>query len=112
MEFQISELEGISIIAPEGKILGGADAAQLNDIVHKLIQEKKNKFIIDLKAVELVNSSGLGILISNLTNVKNNGGDLRLAQVNDKVRQILQITKLLTVFRLFDTLDDAVKSFS
>lgn len=112
MEFHIQEIRTVSVISLDGKILGGADASQLNDIVHKLIKENKQKFVIDLKAVDLINSSGLGILISNLTNVKNTGGDLRLAQVTDKVRQILQITKLLTVFKLYSTVDEAVNSFS
>jgi anti-sigma B factor antagonist len=65
-----------------------------------------------MQSVDLINSSGLGILIGNLTNVKNNGGDLRLARASDKVKQILQITKLITVFKLYSTVDEAVNSFS
>ncbi len=112
MEFRIEERGSVQVIGLDGKILGGADASQLNDIVHKLIRENKKHFIIDLQSVDLINSSGLGILISNLTNVKNNGGDLRLARVSDKVRQILQVTKLMTVFKIFESVEEAVSSFS
>lgn len=112
MQFKTSETAGICVIEVEGNILGGADASQLNDIVHKLIKEGKKNFVISLRSVDLINSSGLGILISNLTNVKNNGGDMRLAELTDKVKQILTITKLSSVFKMFASIDEAVKSFA
>ncbi len=112
MQFKMSETAGISVIEVEGNILGGADASQLNDIVHKLIKEGKKNFVISLRSVDLINSSGLGILISNLTNVKNNGGDMRLAELTDKVKQVLTITKLSSVFKVFASIDEAVKSFA
>jgi anti-sigma B factor antagonist len=62
--------------------------------------------------VEWMNSTGLGILISGLTTLRNNGGELKLACVTDKIQSLLTITKLITVFENFDTIEDAVKSFS
>ncbi|KAB2879340.1 STAS domain-containing protein [bacterium] len=112
MEFNTLEKNGIVIMEVCGSILGGPDATQLNDEVHRWIKEGKKNFIVNLQAVDLINSSGLGILISNLTNVKNNGGDLRLSNLSQKIRQIFQITKLASVFKQFETVDDAVKSFS
>ncbi|MBL7996284.1 STAS domain-containing protein [bacterium] len=112
MEFNTLEKNGIVVMEVRGSIMGGPDATQLNDEVHRWIKEGKKNFIVNLQSVDLINSSGLGILISNLTNVKNNGGDLRLSNLSQKIRQIFQITKLTSVFKQFETVDDAVKSFS
>jgi anti-sigma B factor antagonist len=112
MEFKFSEIAGIIVLEMRGNIVGGPAATQLNDAVHKFIKEGKKNFVVDMQGVELINSSGLGILISNLTNVKNNGGDLRLSHLSPKIKQIFQITKLSTVFKQYDSVDDAVKSFS
>ena len=112
MEFKFSEITGVIVLEMRGNIVGGPAAIQLNDTVHKFIKEGKKNFVVNMDGVDLINSSGLGILISNLTNVKNNGGDLRLSHLSPKIRQIFQITKLSTVFKQYDTAEDAVKSFS
>ena len=112
MEFTTLEKNGIVVVEVRGGIMGGPDASQLNDEVHRWIKEGKKNFVVNLQSVDLINSSGLGILISNLTNVKNNGGDLRLSNLSQKIKQIFQITKLATVFKQFETVEDAVKSFS
>ncbi len=112
MEFKTLEKDGIVVMELRGSILGGPDASQLNDEVHRWIKDGRKNFVVNLQSVDLINSSGLGILISNLTNVKNNGGDLRLSNLSQKIRQIFHITKLSTVFKQFDTVEDAVKSFS
>lgn len=112
MEFNTVESKGIVVMELRGSIMGGPDATQLNDEVHRWIKDGRKNFVVNLQSVDLINSSGLGILISNLTNVKNNGGDLRLSNLSPKIRQIFQITKLATVFKQFETTDDAVRSFS
>lgn len=111
MEYHISEAEGVVVIRIDGNILGGPDASQLNDEVHRLLKENRKKFVVNFQSVDLINSSGLGILISNLTNVKNNAGDLRICHVTPKVRQILTMTKLINVFKVFDTEAEAIASF-
>jgi len=58
-----------------------------------------------------MNSTGLGILISGLTTLKNNGGELKLANVTDKIQSLLTITKLVTVFEAYDSTEEALKSF-
>ncbi len=112
MEFKFSEITGVVVLEMRGNIVGGPAATQLNDEVHKFILQGKRNFVVDMQGVDLINSSGLGILISNLTNVKNNGGDLRLSHLSPKIKQIFQITKLSTVFKRYETVDEAVKSFS
>lgn len=102
----------VVILELSGKVMGGPDAGLLNDKLHDLIDASKTKVVADLSKVNWMNSSGLGILISGLTTMKNNNGDLKLACVTDRIQSILMITKLISVFETFDSVDEAVKSFA
>ena len=102
----------IVILEPKGKIMGGPDASLLNDKIHEYIESERKKVVIDLSQVEWMNSTGLGILISGYTKLRNHEGVLKLANVTDKIQSLLTITKLVTVFETFDSVDDAVKSFN
>ena len=104
-------VEDVVILEPKGKIMGGPDATMLHDKLHDFIDQNKKKVIIDLSKVEWMNSTGLGILISGLTTMRNNGGELKLAGITEKIESLLTITKLITVFENFDTVDEAVASF-
>ncbi|MCJ7497206.1 MAG: STAS domain-containing protein [candidate division Zixibacteria bacterium] len=111
MKLTSSENKGIVILEPKGKIMGGPDATILHDSLHELINQGKKKVVIDLAKVDWMNSTGLGILISGLTTMRNNGGELKLANVTEKIQSLLTITKLITVFETFDSIDQAVQSF-
>jgi anti-sigma B factor antagonist len=111
MKLSHREIEGVIILEPKGKIMGGPDATMLHDMLHDFIDQNKKKVVIDLSKVEWMNSTGLGILISGLTTLRNNGGELKLACVTEKIESLLTITKLITVFENYDTIEDAVKSF-
>jgi len=100
MNYSVAEKEGIVIIFLTGKIMGGPEATEIKDKVNQLLDEKKYKIIIDLKNVEWMNSSGLGILIDALTVLKNNKGALKLINVSDRIKNLLKITKLNTVFEI------------
>lgn len=102
---------GIVILEPKGKIMGGPDASLLNDKIHEYIESEHKKVVIDLAQVEWMNSTGLGILISGYTKLRNHEGVLKLANITDKIQSLLTITKLVTVFETFDSVDEAVKSF-
>jgi anti-sigma B factor antagonist len=111
MKLSHQEINGVIVLEPKGKIMGGPDATMLHDMLHDFIDQSKKKVVIDLSKVEWMNSTGLGILISGLTTLRNNGGELKLACVTEKIESLLTITKLITVFENYDTVDDAVKSF-
>jgi anti-sigma B factor antagonist len=111
MKFPSREVEGVVVLEPKGKIMGGPDATDLHAQLHELIDQGKKKVVIDLAKVSWMNSTGLGILISGLTTLRNNGGDLHLANVTEKIRSLLTITKLITVFETFESTDEAVASF-
>ena len=112
MKLTSREEKGVVILEPKGKIMGGPDATDMHDYLHDLINQNKKKVVIDLSKVEWMNSTGLGILISGLTTLRNNGGELKLACVTDKIESLLTITKLITVFENYDTVEQAVQSFS
>ncbi len=111
MKLSDYEKDGVAVLEPKGKIMGGPDATLLHEKLHELVEQSKKRVIIDLSKVEWMNSTGLGILISSLTTMRNNGGELKLANVTDKIQSLLTITKLVTVFEAFDSVDDAIKSF-
>lgn len=111
MKLSDREQEGIVILEPRGKIMGGPDATLLHDTLYDFIQQGKIKVVIDLGRIEWMNSTGLGILVQSYTTLKNSDGQLKLARVTDKIESLLTITKLVTVFESYDTVEDAVKSF-
>jgi len=112
MKLTTREDKGVAILEPKGKIMGGPDATVLHDKLHEIINQGKKKVIIDLAKVDWMNSTGLGILISGLTTMRNNGGELKLANVTEKIQSLLTITKLITIFETFDSVDQAVGSFN
>lgn len=112
MKIKQIDQDGVVVLQLDGKIMGGPDATAINDKLHGLVEAGKTNIVADLARVNWMNSSGLGILISGLTTIRNAGGDLRLAAVTDRIRSLLMITKLLTVFETFETTEEAIQSFS
>lgn len=111
MKFATRDHAGVTVITLEGNVLGGPDAVELNNTLHKLIDAKKKKVVVDLKGVSSMNSSGLGMLIGGVTTMRNVKGDLKLACASEKILKLLEVTKLLTVFEQFDTVKKAIDSF-
>ncbi len=105
------EIKGdVAIMHLEGKVMGGPDATMFHGKLHDLVSSGKKKVVIDLGKVEWMSSIGLGMLISALTTMKNNQGELRLACVTN-IQTLLTITRLITIFQTHDTVEEAVKSF-
>lgn len=111
MSFRLDEQYNCVIIQFKGNVMGGPDAIELNTQLHELIDSGKKNVVVDLSKVKFMNSSGLGMLIGGLTTMRNAGGDLRIANATDKIESLLIITKLITVFEHFRSLEEAVKSF-
>lgn len=103
--------DGVVVLEPKGKIMGGPDASLLHDKLYEYIQQNRKKVVIDLSQVDWMNSTGLGILISGYTTLRNNDGMLKLANVTDKIHSLLTITKLAGVFEAYPTVEDAIKTF-
>ncbi len=112
MRLSHREEAGVAILEPKGKIMGGPDATLLRDQLHEFIKQGKLKVVIDLAGVDWMNSTGLGILISGLTTLRNNDGELKLANVTEKIQSLLTITRLITVFETHDSVAEALNSFN
>ena len=111
MSISTHQADGVVILEPEGKIMGGPEATELRNQLYELIAQNKTRVIVDLANVEWMNSTGLGILISGMTSLRNNKGELKLTSVNEKIANLFEITKLNSVFDTYKSSDDAVKSF-
>lgn len=111
MKMTDREINNIVVLEPKGKIMGGPDASLLHDKLYELIESDKKRIVIDLSGVEWMNSTGLGILISSYTTLRNHNGELKLANITDKIHSLLTITKLITVFDAHDSVDEAIASF-
>lgn len=111
MKTKVSEKYNAVVIELKGNVMGGPEAQEFSDLLHKLIDEGKKNVVIDLSSVKFMNSSGLGMLISGFTTMKNGGGSLKLAKATEKINSLLVITKLITIFENYDSVDEAIKSF-
>ena len=111
MDIQQREQNDIKILQLSGKIIGGADASKVNDKLHELAENGDTKIVADLSQVNWMNSSGLGILISAITTIRNAGGELKVAAATEKIKNLLTITKLTNVIKLYNTVDEAIADF-
>jgi len=111
MKYSTSERYNTVILTFKGKVMGGPDATTFHDEIKNLIDKGKTNVVADLSKVSFMNSSGLGILISALTSLRNAGGDLKICGASDRIESLLIVTKLITVFNHFKTLDEAVEAF-
>ena len=111
MQFTAKELQGVTVISLSGNVLGGPDANTLNDQLRTLLDKKKTRVIIDLGEVQFINSSGLGMLIGGMSTMRKGGGELKLARASKKVQNLLEMTKLTTLFDVHETVKAAVGAF-
>jgi anti-sigma B factor antagonist len=103
----------VVIVEVSGKItLGEGGDAALKDKMRSLVQQGQKKLLLNLGQVSYVDSAGLGEIVQAYATVNKNGGTLKLLNVTKRIRDLLAITKLLTVFDTFDNEAEAVRSFS
>jgi anti-sigma B factor antagonist len=112
MKVKTAEKYNAVVLELKGNVMGGDDTKEFNELLHKYIDEGKKNLIVDLHDVKFMNSSGLGMLIGGLTTMKKAEGNLKLANVTDKIQSLLVITKLITIFEYYNSVDEAVNSFS
>ena len=93
-----------------GRVVFGEESASLRDTVKKLLAQSP-KVVLNLREVNYIDSGGLGTLVSLFTSARNAGGAVKLARLSQRVGDLLQITKLLTIFEVFDDEEAAARSF-
>ena len=101
----------ITVIDVSGRITLGEGSSALRDTLRDLTAKGNKKILLNLSDVSYIDSSGIGELVSGFTTVTNHGGVLKLLGLNKRVKDLLQITKLYTVFEVFDDEATAVRSF-
>lgn len=111
MQCNNRQIDNVLVIEIMGEIMGGTGSESFRNSIYEAIEADKVFIVVDLKNATWLNSSGLGVLISGLTTLRSSGGDLRLTNLTEQVRRPLEITKLETVFLIYDSVEDAIKSY-
>jgi len=110
MEFKTYQEGEVTVI--EGPMrLDASIADDFRALMNDLVAKGNNKIVVDLKETGFVDSSGLGALVSRIAQTRSKNGDVRLAHVSDNIKKLFQITHLDQIFKCFDSLDLAIKSF-
>ncbi len=105
------EINGVTVVDLSGRITLGEGSAMLRDLVRGLLDKNTTRIVLNLGDVSYIDSSGIGELVSGFTTVKNQGGELKLLNLTKKVHDLLQITKLYTVFDVHSDEHTALSSF-
>lgn len=111
LNIESREVSHVTILDIRGRIVLGEEIHQLRDAVRGLVAAGKKKIILNLADVDYLDSSGVGELVSSFTTVRGAGGELKLLNLSQKVKDVLYVTKLYTVFDIKDDEFTAVKSF-
>ena len=106
-----SEVEGVSVVALDGQIVLGEESNSLREKMKSLIAEGKKKIVLNLANIKYIDSAGVGTLVAAHISAKTQGASVRICHLGRKFHEVLQITKLLTVFDVYDTEVAAVSSF-
>jgi anti-sigma B factor antagonist len=112
MKSTTRQVDGVTIVDLSGRITLGEGSTMLRDIVRDIISKGNKKILLNLGDVTYIDSSGIGELVSAFTTVRNGGGELKLLNLTKKVHDLLQITKLYTVFDIKDDEANAIQSFT
>lgn len=105
------ELEGITILAVRGRLVAGSEVSQFRTAVETLVSEHQLRIILDLGETHRVDSSGLGVLVEAYNLVKHAGGAVKLLNISPRSAQLLVLTRLSTLFEIFDDEQSAINSF-
>lgn len=107
---KIEEIEGVSVVELKGRIVLGAESGTLREVVKNLIAAGKKEIVLDMSHVTYIDSAGLGILVAAHVSAKTQGASICLCALGQKFREVLQLTKLVTIFDVYATRRIAVDS--
>jgi anti-sigma B factor antagonist len=107
---KLRQLDDVVILDISGRLTLGEGTITMRDALQKLLNRGERKFVMNLQHVDYIDSAGLGELITAFTTVRGQGGQLKLLKLTHRIHDLLQITKLLTVFDAFDSETEAIKS--
>ena len=111
VKLNIRQIGDVSVVDVAGRITLGEGSSALRDSLREMVGKGQKKILLNLGEVSYIDSSGIGELVSAFTTVTNGGGQLKLLNLTKRVKDLLQITKLYTVFDVHDSEVTAVRSF-
>lgn len=106
-----SEVDGVSVVTLDGRIVLGEESNSLREKLKSMLAEGKKKIVLNMVNIKYIDSSGLGTLVAAHVSAKSQGASVRLCNLGKKFHEVMQITKLLTIFDVYDTEAAAVSSF-
>ena len=108
MAVETKQLEsGYAVVTVSGRLALGGETEKLNAAVNGLLQKEQKRFILEISALDYVDSSGVGMLVSCLTNVRKAGGELKLVGANPRIKRILSMTGVDSLMPMFATVAEA-----
>jgi anti-sigma B factor antagonist len=112
-ELNINERQAgdVTVLDMSGKITIGEGSVALRTAIRRLLEEGKKRILLNLSGISYIDSSGIGELVSSYTAINKEGGQLKLLNLTQKIQDLLTITKLLTVFDVYDNEAEALNSF-
>ncbi|MDR3677537.1 MAG: STAS domain-containing protein [Acidobacteriota bacterium] len=105
------EISGVTVLQVIGRVTLGEESNQLRTRLKDSLAQGKTRLVLDLAEVTYIDSAGLGTLVAGFTSAQNQGANLKLANLTKRFNEQLHITKLVTVFDVYNSVEDAVKSF-
>ena len=112
MKYSQRELDGFVVLDLKGKLTGGPEAETFRDLFKTLVNEGKNKIIINLKDVDWISSTGIGIMIRGYKTVREAGGDFIMVRVGERTKQVFNVLRLEHIFKIMETEEDAAAHFA
>lgn len=110
LKLSVRTVEGIVIVDCAGRIVFGEESGDLRDTVRMVITQSK-RIVLNLAGVNYIDSGGLGTLVALYASARSNGGVIKLANLTQRVGDLLQVTKLVTIFDIYDSEEKAIQSF-
>jgi anti-sigma B factor antagonist len=112
LKMNTREVDGIAVMGLDGRVVLGDESNALREEVKKMLNAGKKKIVLDMSNVSYIDSAGLGTLVAAHESARKQGASLKLSNLGKKFQEILQVTKLLTVFDVYPSESAAISSFS
>lgn len=112
MEFSGETLDEVEIFHLTGKIMGGPETQEVRDRLKEIVTSGSQFLVMNFQDVRWINSIGIGVIISCLITLRNRGGDICFANLHDTTKHYIDITKLETIVKAYNSIDEAVASFT
>lgn len=105
------DVDGVSVVSVNGRIVLGPESSNLRERVKSLLVEDKKKIVLNMKDVTYIDSAGLGMLVALHVSARGQGAEMHLCNLGEKFHDVLQLTRLLTIFSVYDTEAEAIRAF-